>query len=677
MDESNKKVVVYLADLANTYFGCSPSTVPLAAGYLKAYALEQLPHQVEIKLFRTFESLWKAVQQQTPDLVGCSWYGWNRCLTTNALKFIKEKHPQIITFVGGANTPEKPADCLKDFREFPQIDFMIPNEGEIPFVNLLQAFLQNGWENIFQKPLSGVFHLNENQKIVTGNPIPLVQDINIFPSPYLGGHLDHFLAKDLMPVIQTGRGCPYQCAFCVSAKHSWNKIRAFNLERTKQEVNYLENKAKIKTIRFADENWGLLPSDLELARFIAEKRTTNNYPDAIRVYTDKHITPPVKEIISLLKDILPMNISTQTMTSKVLKNIHRVNITDEEMKEAISWAHHHNINATTELIFGLPGETYQSFMETIDKLISLRYDGIGFGTLMLHKEIELSTPEIMNQYDYKIIYSVSEGGYTKTDEFESIELDFWAASNNTFNSEDFIRISLFNMVYNFFMGFCYLKEAVFMWENRGIKLTEVISELLDHPEKYPFFSQQLTKQRTCLQNNLFATSEEARQAFRQQLKKIQSNKDFMSQHNLPFILIGEMLHPHNQHTTLQEIFNAAHNLFQDHGFGNQEEFLKEQEFAKTLVQQVITPFWEVPQETVTLLSHYDLIAWRNQDYKGTLSQFVLPQPQEYQFKINSLGQYLEFVRLHSNKPFAQQAENFFRTFRTANVRRYLVSHETS
>lgn len=671
----DKKVVIYLADLANTYFGCSPSTVPLAVGYLKAYAISQLPNRLEIQLFRTFESLWEAIKNKEPDLVGCSWYGWNRCLTTNALKFIKSKFPDIITVVGGANTPENKEDCFKDFKEFPCIDFMIPNEGEIPFVNLLKAFIQKDKKNIFKEPIDGVFCLSESGEVTTGNSVPPVQDLNIFPSPYLNGYLDHFLDNNLMPVIQTSRGCPYRCAFCVSAKHSWNKIRAFDLERVKEEINYLEKKAKIKTIRFADENWGLLPNDLKLARFIAKKRKENNYPHAVRVYTDKHITPKVKEIIYLLKDIIPMNISTQTMTSAVLKNIHRINITDAEMKEAISWAHRHNINATTELIFGLPGETYQSFMDTINKLINLRYDGIGFGTLMLHKEIELSTPEIMDLYDYKIIYSVAESGYTKTDQFESIELDFWAAANDAFNFEDFIRISLFNMIYNFFMGFCYLKEAVFMWENRGIKVTEVISELLDYPEKYPFFAQQLTKQRTCLRNNLFATPEEARQSFRQQFLENNPSNNFMSQHNLPFILIGEMLHPDNQEKTLQEIFNAAGTLFQKQGLGSQEEFLKEQEFAKNLVRQAIVPFWKIPQEITTILSPYNLIAWRNQDYRGTLSQFTLPQPQEHRFKVNSLGQYLEFVRLHSTRPFPQQAENFFRTFRTANVRRYLVSNE--
>ncbi|MDP2860714.1 MAG: hypothetical protein Q8N98_03280, partial [bacterium] len=59
--------------------------------------------------------------------------------------------------------------------------------------------------------IEGVFYLSrEKQGDITGSAAPLAQDINIFPSPYLNGHLDKFLDSDLMPILQTARGCPFQ-----------------------------------------------------------------------------------------------------------------------------------------------------------------------------------------------------------------------------------------------------------------------------------------------------------------------------------------------------------------------------------------------------------------------------------------------------------------------------------
>jgi len=273
----NKKIIVYLADLANTGFGLSPQTVPLAIGYIKTYAMRQLPEHVDIRLFRTFEDLFAAIQNKEPDIVGCSWYGWNRSITVNALSYIKSKFPRIITVIGGANVCEKIEGALRDFKEFPFIDIMIPNEGEIPFVNLLEKIIKGGKDSIFETGIDGVFFLSRlKDKIITGEAIPLVDDINIFPSPYLKGCLDQFLSAGLMPIIQASRGCPFRCAFCVSAKDSWKKLRTFEINRVKQEISYLESHAKDRGIRFTDENFGIFPRDLEIARFIAGLRARKN-----------------------------------------------------------------------------------------------------------------------------------------------------------------------------------------------------------------------------------------------------------------------------------------------------------------------------------------------------------------------------------------------------------------
>lgn len=675
----NRKKVIYLASLANTRFGCSPATVPLEIGYIKAYAMSALSGEVDIQLHRTFESLYKAIQINEPDIIGCSWYGWNRYLTTNALSFIKSKFPNILTVVGGANVPENPENMLKDFKEFPCIDFMIPNDGEIPFLNLLNVFMQGGREAVFKTVIGGVFYLKDSQKEIVGSIAPSAEDINIFPSPYLKGYLDEFLNNvELMPILQTTRGCPFQCSFCVAAKDSWNKIRMFDIERVKSEISYLEANAKNRTIRFTDENFGIVQRDLEIARFIAKKRKENGYPDALRVYTYKQISERVKKIVFLLKDLIPLNISCQTLTEPVLKNVGRKNTSLDKFRRAVNWAHKNNINIATEVIFGLPGETLKSFIGVINHLVGLRIDSVAMGTLMMLKETEINRPEQIKKHGYKILYGTAERGYTKVGQFENIEIDEWAAENKYFNFEEYLRINIFKTVYHLFMLWGYFKEVVYLWDNRGVKISDVIFELLDNPKNYPFFAQRLGRLRKCLKEDLFKTKKEARRVFGRRF----SEKNSRSQRAVlmnPLILImiihGEMIHSSNQEEMINEVIGAATEVFKRCGNGDLAEFLKEMEFGKVLIKNIIIPFWETSKEVIILPSPYDLISWHNQNYRGALSKFISKKPIEYQLRIRSLSEYLSFVSQNSKKSPHVQSELFFRSFRSNNVRRYIVSSE--
>ena len=40
-----------------------------------------------------------------------------------------------------------------------------------------------------------------------------ISDLETIPSPYLTGILDEFFETNLIPIIETNRGCPYRCTF--------------------------------------------------------------------------------------------------------------------------------------------------------------------------------------------------------------------------------------------------------------------------------------------------------------------------------------------------------------------------------------------------------------------------------------------------------------------------------
>ncbi len=139
------------------------------------------------------------------------------------------------------------------------------------------------------------------------------------------------------------------------------------------------------------------------------------------------------------------------------------------------------------------------------------------------------------------------------------------------------------------------------------------------------------------------------------------------------VIHGEMIFSSNQEEMTSEAIGAAREVFKRRGGGDLTEFLKEMEFGKALVKNVIIPFWEKPEETVIFQSRYDLISWRNQNYRGMLSGFISKRTIKYKLRTRSFNEFSSFVRQNSKKPFYEQSELFFRSFRSNNVRRYIVS----
>lgn len=676
-EEYRVKTQIYLASLSNTGFGLNPATVPLQLGYVKAYARAVLKEEVDIRMFITFESLFQAIEQQEPDIIGCSWYGWNTYLTANALQYIKKKYPAILTVVGGANAPEKEKGCLRDFALFQGIDTIIPNEGEIPFVNLVKQFLSGGAESFRGTQVDGAFYYDrKKERIIAGRPLERLTDLSILPSPYLNGDLDEFLSMDLMPIMQTSRGCPYGCTFCVSGRSSCSKLRLFDVERVKQEIQYIEQHNLSRELRLSDENFGIHPRDETIAAYLAEICRDKGFPTALRMYTDKHFNNRIKNITLMLRDLIPMNISCQTLTPEVQENIGRNNISIEKFSEAAQWAHSNNINITTEAIFGLPGESKRSFLDVVNTFIKVRLDSSVLGTLLMLKETELTGADTIRKYSYRTMYSVAERGYTKYEDFESVEIDSWAVSSSSFTFDEYIEMHEFIFVFNFLMTRGFFKEMVYSWDNRGVKIGEVIVELVGHPQQYPFVADKIKRLRLCLLDNLFNTPEEVHKDFVR--KQSSSRQDavyigYMSPYILTCILEGEMIHSKNQQIMIAEISQAALSVFTRHGKGVDKEFSDEMDFLRQLVRQVIVPFWQggQPAEKIYLDSPYDLVSWCKKDYRGTLSEYACPEPRNLVLKINSLEPYIRFIEEHARDPYYLQSEFFFRKFRTNNVRRHI------
>ena len=73
-------------------------------------------------------------------------------------------------------------------------------------------------------------------KLIFGGPGKLLRSLDEFDSPYALGLYDDILSKyDLVPQIETDRGCPFECGFCTIG--GWtNVVTKHSVEWVKKEI---------------------------------------------------------------------------------------------------------------------------------------------------------------------------------------------------------------------------------------------------------------------------------------------------------------------------------------------------------------------------------------------------------------------------------------------------------
>lgn len=343
--------------------------LPYTAGQISAYAFEDKDVADNYMLEEIFflrdsvESIMSKIEN--PSVAAFSTYLWNCNFNQEIARRIKEKYPECIIIFGGHHVA--PGGGMLE--ECPQIDYLLHGEGEIIFRRLLRSLI--GLEKAEEIP--GISFRTSNG-IIT-NPEMISDECN-YPSPYLNGYFDKILAEnpdtEFMALIETSRGCPNSCAYC-DWSNMKSKIRKFPMERIYGEIEWM-GKNKVYGLGSADSNFGMFARDKEITDKIVETKIATGYPVKFQTSYAKNSNKRVFEIgMKLEKSNLSKGItlSFQSMNSETLKNIGRENISIEFFSELMNLYNEAGVATYTELILGLPGETCDSFIDSMDKLLNL------------------------------------------------------------------------------------------------------------------------------------------------------------------------------------------------------------------------------------------------------------------------------------------------------------------
>jgi len=102
-----------------------------------------------------------------------------------------------------------------------------------------------------------------------------------------------------------------------------------------------------------------------------------------------------------------------------LKETVRISATHKEAIESISYARKNGMPTATELIFGLPGETLESWKEVINNTISYGFDSVSMNPLWLLKGSDLNQESVRKENQYVGKFMLAENAVTQYGDFIS------------------------------------------------------------------------------------------------------------------------------------------------------------------------------------------------------------------------------------------------------------------
>ena len=343
-------------------------SLPYSIGVLYSYAFQNFVIKTNYRLcgllVEKLDPEYYLSVLEKPDVFAFSCYIWNYEYSKQLAKRIKEDYPECVIIFGGHSIPISQSELLRDL---PYVDYLIHGEGEIPYQELLLYLL--GCLDI--ECVHNISYRLDDGISYNYHPDCIAEE---YPSPYLTGVFDKMFDDPNVrynATIETNRGCPFHCAYCDWGLNQ-SRIRMMDLDRILTEIEWM-GQHQIVICNGADSNFGMFSRDLIIANKIAETRKKYGFPYKFSVSFSKQSDERVLEISRILNScgvLAGVTISFQSLNPKTLELIGRRNLSAEHFKKLIAQYNKENIPTYSELILGLPEESYDTFTAGISELIA-------------------------------------------------------------------------------------------------------------------------------------------------------------------------------------------------------------------------------------------------------------------------------------------------------------------
>ena len=313
------------------------------------------------------------VLAHAPRIVGLGVYIWNVRELTEVVALLKRLRPDLKVILGGPEVSHE----IEEQEIVRLADHVIPGEADVAFAGLCRVLLAGG---------------AEPGKILSA-ALPELDGLRL---PY-----DEYDDRDIahrIIYVEASRGCPFECEFCLSSLDV--PVRQFPLARFLAAMQGLLARG-VRHFKFVDRTFNLnLRVTSEILDFFLARLVPGLFLH-FEVVPDR-LPPALRDRLRRFPaGALQFEVGIQTFNPEVAARIHRRQ-DDGRIEDHLRFLREQTgVHVHADLIFGLPGETLESFAAGFDRLVRLRPHEIQVGLL---KRLR-GTPIIRHDAAWGMVYA--------------------------------------------------------------------------------------------------------------------------------------------------------------------------------------------------------------------------------------------------------------------------------
>ena len=182
-------------------------------------------------------------------------------------------------------------------------------------------------------------------------------------------------------VVHTSRGCPFRCDFCYNSSTERNYVNR-NFDDVIKDIETL----KTKHIMFIDDNFaGDVKWTKEFLMRIKPMNLKWNAAVSINAAFDN-------ELLDLMKETgcKSLFIGFESINPESISEVHKIQNSTDRYETAVNEIHKRGIMINGSFVFGLDGDTVQTFKSTVDWIVK--------------NKIETVTSHILTPYPGTVLY---------------------------------------------------------------------------------------------------------------------------------------------------------------------------------------------------------------------------------------------------------------------------------
>ena len=222
----------------NSKYLHSSLSVWILAESVRQYS--EKPHTVKViecTINQSISDIAEQVAAHKPDVVGISTYIWNAGMLPDLIKHLRQHLPDTLFVLGGPEASHNSQYWL-DYA-----DYVLCGEGERSFSALLDMLSEKD-----KKPRAiEALDRKQNHDAAINS-----ESAGEFIDPYTDEYIEHLRGK--IAYIETSRGCPFKCAFCLSGETS---VKFLSIDKAKRQIDIL-SKSGARVIKFVDRTFNSL-----------------------------------------------------------------------------------------------------------------------------------------------------------------------------------------------------------------------------------------------------------------------------------------------------------------------------------------------------------------------------------------------------------------------------------